>query len=389
MPIRLVSYGYPIAEASISMKDLLVAATLLSTSLSLCLNSASSAQTYSVATPDGVGSALSAEAPAPPAVQVSKVHYRNVDFMLVAQLAPLPAAIPLKAIPFAQPQLVPLKIAPTVVPATTKPMKPPSRTHIKHMPTATPPRAAVTPSAGASMKRTTTTKSQERKPTKQSTQLSTTTVKPTIAQPPPATRIITHVPTKNADGTDAKRIALTFDDGPSPDYTPQVLALLKKHGIKATFCLVGRQVKKHPELVQQIVAEGHKVANHSMNHDEHLPCRSDAKLQQEVLAEKALIESVVPGTKVSYFRAPAGNWDLHMRKVILGWGMKPLGWSIDTKDWQQPGTEAIVNMVNNRIHSGAVILMHDGGGNRSQSVAALKQFIPTLKESGYNFVVPE
>lgn len=371
------------------MKNFLVAATFLSASLSLGLSSISSAQTYPSATPDSAVNALSAEVPAPLAVQVSKLHYRNTDFMLVAQLAPLPAAIPLKAIPMPQPQLVPLKIAPSVVPATTKPMTPPSRAQIKHLPAATTTRAAVTPSAATSMKKATTTKNQVQQSTKQSKQLSTTTVKPVIAPPPPATRIITHVPTKNADGTDAKRIALTFDDGPSPDYTPQVLALLKKHGIKATFCLVGRQVKKHPELVQQIVAEGHKVANHSMNHDENLPCRSDEKLKQEVLAEKALIESVVPGTTVSYFRAPAGNWDLHMRKVILAWGMKPLGWSIDTKDWQQPGTKAIVNMVNNRIHSGAVILMHDGGGNRSQSVAALKQFIPTLKESGYNFVVPE
>jgi peptidoglycan-N-acetylglucosamine deacetylase len=168
-----------------------------------------------------------------------------------------------------------------------------------------------------------------------------------------------------------------------------VLALLKEHGIKATFCVVGRQVKKHPELVQQIVAEGHKIANHSMNHDEYLPSRSVEKLKQEVLAEKELIESVVPGVTVDYFRAPGGNWNLRVRKMSVSWGMKPLGWSIDTKDWQQPGTEAIVSCVKNRIHSGAVILMHDGGGNRSQSVAALKQFIPTLKDSGYKFVVPQ
>ncbi len=204
-----------------------------------------------------------------------------------------------------------------------------------------------------------------------------------------STRIVNSVSMKKDDGTEEKCAALTFDDGPDPIYTPQILAILKKYGVHATFCVVGRQVKKNPDLVRQIIAEGHKIANHSMNHDEHVAYRSVAKIKQEVLAEVALIESVAPGTSVEYFRAPGGTWNMRVRKLAASWGMKPLGWSVDTKDWQEPGVEAIVSMVKNRLHSGGVILMHDGGGNRSESVAALKQFLPTLQEEGYKFAFPD
>ena len=186
-----------------------------------------------------------------------------------------------------------------------------------------------------------------------------------------------------------KWVALTFDDGPSPVYTPKILAILKENKIHATFCVVGRQVKKCPELVKQIVADGHKIADHSMNHDERLPWRKDKKIEQEIMGEKTLIESVVPEASVEYYRAPGGVWSAHLRKMVAGWGMKALGWSVDTNDWQHPGVENIVATVENRVQNGAVILMHDGGGDRSESVDALKKIIPKLRESGYEFAFPQ
>ncbi len=185
-----------------------------------------------------------------------------------------------------------------------------------------------------------------------------------------------------------KMVALTFDDGPSPEYTPKILALLKEHGIHATFCLVGRQVKKYPELVKQIVAEGHKIANHTMNHNEFLTNKSDQKLKNEILAEQALITSVVPEVSIEYFRAPGGNWNRHIRKVVTAWGMKPLGWSVDSKDWQTPGVESIINTVNKQLYPGGVVLMHDAGGDRSETIAALKRLIPSLEKDGYKFGFP-
>jgi peptidoglycan/xylan/chitin deacetylase (PgdA/CDA1 family) len=206
----------------------------------------------------------------------------------------------------------------------------------------------------------------------------------------PNTRIISSAVAnkKNKDGSDIKMVALTFDDGPNPVYTPQILALLKQNNIHATFCLVGRQVKKYPELVKQIVAEGHKVADHSMNHDEFLYKRTDKKLKTEVFDEVALIKSVVPDASVDYFRAPAGNWNYHVRKMAVDWGMKPLGWSVDSKDWTTPGVDSIIETVKAELHPGAVVLMHDAGGNRSETVEALKKLIPTLRADGYQFGFP-
>ncbi|MBX9687108.1 MAG: polysaccharide deacetylase family protein [Candidatus Obscuribacterales bacterium] len=201
-------------------------------------------------------------------------------------------------------------------------------------------------------------------------------------------RIISSAKPESNDPQD-KWVALTFDDGPSPVYTPQILAILRENGIHATFCVVGRQIKKYPELVKQIVAEGHKVANHSMNHDEFLYKKAKKKIKQEVLCENALLAEIIPQTPIEYYRTPAGNWNLSLRKMVAAWGMKPLGWSIDSKDWQRPGVEKIVSNVENHLHNGAVILMHDGGGDRSESVEALKKIICKLKTESYKFAFPK
>jgi peptidoglycan/xylan/chitin deacetylase (PgdA/CDA1 family) len=185
-----------------------------------------------------------------------------------------------------------------------------------------------------------------------------------------------------------KYVALTFDDGPNPTYTPKVLAILKKEGVHATFCLIGRHAKKYPELVQEIVAEGHKIADHSMNHDEHLDKRSVAKMKAEILGTKELLESIVPGTNVEYYRAPGGNMNNKLRDLVISWGMKPLGWSVDPKDWQEPGTQQILSTVKAQLHSGGVIIMHDAGGDRSETIEALEKVIPELKKQGYQFVFP-
>ncbi len=202
-------------------------------------------------------------------------------------------------------------------------------------------------------------------------------------------RIITTAlrPATDLDPT-TKYVALTFDDGPSPEYTPKVLAILKKEGIHATFCLIGRQIKKYPELVQQIVADGHKIADHSMNHDLCLQKRTDKKIEQEIMGTRTLIESIVPGTPVEYFRAPGGNFDRHMKEMVDKWGMQSLGWSVDTKDWQRPGVDQILATVKAQLHPGGVILMHDAGGDRSETIEALEKVIPELREEGYKFVFP-
>jgi len=193
---------------------------------------------------------------------------------------------------------------------------------------------------------------------------------------------------KKKDGDGPKYVSLTFDDGPSPVYTAQILAILKREGIHATFCVIGREAKRYPFMLQQIVAEGHKIADHSMNHDLNLRKRSDKKIREEILETKTLIETIVPGATVEYFRAPGGNWSPHLRDMVQSWGMKPLGWSVDTKDWQKPGVNEIISKVDAELHPGGVILMHDSGGDRSETVEALEKVIAQLKKDGYQFVFP-
>ncbi len=192
-----------------------------------------------------------------------------------------------------------------------------------------------------------------------------------------------------ADNDGIKYVSLTFDDGPSPIYTPKILAILKEEGICATFFVIGREAKKHPDILAQIVADGHKIADHSMNHDEHLNKRSDEKMAAEVLGTKTLIESIVPDASVEFYRAPAGRINRHQRKLVADWGMKAIDWSVDTKDWQKPGVNSILATVKRQVHNGGIILMHDSGGDRSETVAALKKMIPTLKDDGYQFVFPD
>ncbi|MFU8875240.1 polysaccharide deacetylase family protein [Micromonospora sp. SL4-19] len=178
--------------------------------------------------------------------------------------------------------------------------------------------------------------------------------------------------------TGSSRIALTFDDGPDPQYTPQVLALLRNYGVKATFCVVGENVQSHPELVQAIVAEGHTLCNHSWDHDESLGQRSSATIRADLLRTNEAIRAAVPGAPIAYFRQPGGNWTQPVVSVCRGLGMAPLHWAVDPSDWQAPGATRITSVVMNETGPGSIVLMHDAGGDRAGTVEALRRLLPEL-----------
>jgi peptidoglycan-N-acetylglucosamine deacetylase len=188
---------------------------------------------------------------------------------------------------------------------------------------------------------------------------------------------------------EGKWVALTFDDGPSPKYTPQVLDILKQYQIKATFCVIGDQVNEYPDLVRRIAADGHKLCDHTMTHDMHLPEKSDSRIKEEIVGNKETLQKVVPGSEVAYYRAPGGNWSGDVRQLAASWGLRPLGWSVDPRDWSRPGVDSILGTIREELKPGGVILMHDGGGNRTQTVAALQTLIPELKQQGYSFDFPQ
>ncbi|GAA2262624.1 MULTISPECIES: polysaccharide deacetylase family protein [Kitasatospora] len=187
------------------------------------------------------------------------------------------------------------------------------------------------------------------------------------------------VVTQTATGSGSQTFALTIDDGPSPTWTPQVLDLLKAHGVHATFCLIGDHAQAYPDLVQRIVAEGHHLCNHTMHHINPTTQTPDQQ-RADIQAASDAIHAAAPGANIEYFRAPEGGWTSDATQYAAQQGMQPIGWSVDTEDWRTPGVDTIFQNYKREFSGGGVILMHDGSeeNDRSQSVAAMDQILSDL-----------
>ncbi|SCF36290.1 polysaccharide deacetylase family protein [Micromonospora mirobrigensis] len=179
--------------------------------------------------------------------------------------------------------------------------------------------------------------------------------------------------------TGSPQVALTFDDGPDPQWTPQVLELLRAYHVRATFCLVGQNAQDHPDLVQQIVADGHTLCNHSWSHDLLLGKRSPDQIRADLSRTSEAIRAAVPDARIAYFRQPGGNWTYPLVSVCQELGLTPLHWSVDPSDWQAPGSTKIINSVLTATGPGSVVLMHDAGGDRRGTVEALYTLLPELQ----------
>ncbi|MEV0719676.1 glycosyltransferase, partial [Asanoa sp. NPDC050611] len=187
-----------------------------------------------------------------------------------------------------------------------------------------------------------------------------------------------------------RTIALTFDDGPDPRWTPQVLDVLRRHGVPATFFAVGAQVDEEPELARRIVAEGHDLGSHTFTHAD----LSSAATWHRHL-ELALTRNAIAGAtarQAPLFRPPFSSRpgdvtaaDLSALRDATAQGQIAVLADLDSNDWRRPGVDAIVRAAQPAGGAGAVVLLHDGGGDRSQTVAALDQLIPLLKNQGYRF----
>uniref|UniRef100_A0AAU2JSX1 Polysaccharide deacetylase family protein n=1 Tax=Streptomyces sp. NBC_00049 TaxID=2903617 RepID=A0AAU2JSX1_9ACTN len=181
----------------------------------------------------------------------------------------------------------------------------------------------------------------------------------------------------------AGAVNITIDDGPDPRWTPKVLDVLARHGVKATFCMIGPQAKAHPDLVKKVVAAGHRLCDHTMNHDTAMDKKPVDYQERQILDAKKLIEEAAGGgAKVDYYRAPGGAFTPDSRRIAAANGMRPLGWNIDTKDFDKPGAASIVDAVKRELGNGPTVLFHDGGGNRAQTVEALDQVLAWLKAQG-------
>ncbi|MEU5764782.1 polysaccharide deacetylase family protein [Streptomyces asoensis] len=186
----------------------------------------------------------------------------------------------------------------------------------------------------------------------------------------------------------AHAVNITIDDGPDPQWTPKVLDVLRENGVKATFCMVGTQAKAHPDLVKAVVAAGHRLCDHTVSHDTSMDKKPDSYQSQQILDAERMITEASGGVRPQYYRAPGGAFTPYSRNLAASRGMRPLGWNVDTKDFERPGTAAIVATVKSEVAGGPTILFHDAGGERSQTVEALREVLPWLRQQGYTFGFP-
>jgi polysaccharide deacetylase family sporulation protein PdaB len=184
--------------------------------------------------------------------------------------------------------------------------------------------------------------------------------------------------------TDKKVNAFTFDDGPDPKYTPQLLDVLDKFHAHGTFFVTGKKVIKYPELIQRESREGHEVENHTFNHLD-LRGLSTERINKEISTTTEAIHSVT-GNMPTLFRPPGGYFH---EKIVnsaknLGYIVVLWSWHQDTKDWSKPGVKKIVNKVLKNTRNGDIVLFHDY--DCGQTIKALTEILPKLEERGYQFV---
>jgi peptidoglycan-N-acetylglucosamine deacetylase len=183
-----------------------------------------------------------------------------------------------------------------------------------------------------------------------------------------------------------KTIALTIDDGPSPIYTPQVLRILERYKVTASFSMVGENVAAYPGIAREVADAGHVIVNHTWDHAD-LALMKPSQARTEIARATDAIHAAV-GERPRIFRAPYGAWSRAALEYCAAEKLMPLDWSVDPRDWARPGVREIVGNILRNTAAGSIILEHDGGGDRSETVAALKIVIPRLLDEGYRFRTP-
>lgn len=210
----------------------------------------------------------------------------------------------------------------------------------------------------------------------------------TSSRPEPTKTPAPPTPTFNypiySGNTDLPEIALTFDDGPNPFYTPQILAILQQYEIKATFFDIGYLVEDYPALVRQEYNAGNTVADHSWSHPD-LTRLSAGGVRSQLAAASDVIRSVI-GVPPTFFRPPYGAFDSVVMQQAGALNLSAIIWNDEARDWLLPGVNVIIHRILALARNGAIILLHDGGGNRAQTVAALPTIISTLLARGFHFV---
>ncbi|WP_344309972.1 polysaccharide deacetylase family protein [Fodinicola feengrottensis] len=177
-------------------------------------------------------------------------------------------------------------------------------------------------------------------------------------------------------------VALSFDDGPDPTWTPQILAVLREYHVHAVFCEIGFRVKQHPELTKMVAKDGNTLCNHTMWHKPELGKKPAPQIVKDLADTNWLIQRASGGVRPVYFRAPQGDFTDREVQVAAGLGLASLGWKVTSSDWQKPlmTPKNMLNWVDRTMQPGCIILFHDGGspGTHAHTVAGLKLILDDI-----------
>jgi polysaccharide deacetylase family sporulation protein PdaB len=191
---------------------------------------------------------------------------------------------------------------------------------------------------------------------------------------------VKEIPIYSVDA-EQKKIAITFDCAWGGDDIPQIVDILKKYNVRATFFCVGTWIDKYPENIKLLYKEGHEVANHSDNHM-NMADITEEKMKSEIINTNNKIEKLT-GCKNIIFRAPYGSYNDRLMKTAKGLGQYTIQWDVDSLDWKELGVESIVNRIKSKVKSGSIILFHN---DTKYTLQALPSVLENLESQGYTFV---
>ncbi|WP_046175961.1 polysaccharide deacetylase family protein [Domibacillus indicus] len=185
--------------------------------------------------------------------------------------------------------------------------------------------------------------------------------------------------------TSKKAIAITFDDGPNPVYTPQVLEIFSEHGSKATFFMIGEQINAHPDMARRAAEQGHEIGNHTYSHAKLSELNRQDCVKE--IARNEVITEKITGQKPVVFRPPYLDYSEETESVIQEKGYPMIGaLNLGARDWEQPGADFIFNETVKWAGNGSILIFHDGYGDRSQTIEAVRKLVPELKAQNYELV---
>jgi len=197
------------------------------------------------------------------------------------------------------------------------------------------------------------------------------------------------VDTKEKTGAGENILYFTFDDGPHPEYSQKIMEEFARYDGSATFFVLGAQMENYPDTLRQMIIEGHYIGNHTNSHTSFEGISREQFMDEIETVENIFIEAagdlIVPDKVVRYMRPPYGATDANTRAYAAELGYHVVLWDIDTQDWRRPGAEQIAGVILDNAYPGAIILMHDGGGDRNQTIEALEIALPELDKRGYVF----